>query len=110
MAPGSGDPCKGPSSNWTTIAPLDGLQTFKPCACCAPAFERVAQRLRELEAKLLPPEPVPAKRVVHLLACGVAMCGLKGVPADWPHGHTWVSFFSDERKLATCLACTRAAR
>lgn len=88
---------------------------FKPCAHCAPEFERIAARLRELEAHfatLQEPAPVTTStaRVVHLLAEGRALCGLKGVPSEWPPGHVWVSFFSDERRLADCLGCTRAAR
>lgn len=80
-------------------------QPFVPCACCAPAFERIAARLRELEAKLTPPEPAPTPLVVHILAAGSLLCGLH------PLGQTWVSYFDPEqRKLATCLACTRAAR
>lgn len=84
---------------------------FRPCACCAPEFERIAQRLRELEQGLLPSTPAAPRRVVHILAHGRALCGLEGAPSDWAPGNLWVSNFDErERKLADCLACVRAAR
>ena len=40
---------------------------------------------------------------VHILHEGRSLCGLPGVPKDWPDGHTWVG--RAERGKATCDAC-----
>ncbi len=50
---------------------------------------------------------VGAIKEVHILDQGFALCGLKGVPAEWPEGHRWVRL--DEKKRATCPGCKRAA-
>lgn len=43
---------------------------------------------------------------IHLLRGGLALCGLPGMPRDWPLGHRWTSFRSPED--ATCSACVGA--
>lgn len=44
---------------------------------------------------------------VHILHEGRALCGLAGVPRDWPKGERWTRL--DERATATCDACLEAA-
>lgn len=44
-------------------------------------------------------------QVVHVLAAGRALCGLQGVPAEWPDGHGWV----EAPEEATCAACVATA-
>jgi hypothetical protein len=40
---------------------------------------------------------------VHILRGGSALCGIPGVPCEWPEGHRW----TDEAKadVATCSGC-----
>jgi len=40
---------------------------------------------------------------VHILSLGGALCGLPGVPGDWPKGHVWVSYL--DTIGATCKPC-----
>lgn len=48
--------------------------------------------------------------MIHILAYGSALCGLRGVPREWPPGNKWVSFFDAQwRELATCPECIRKA-
>ncbi len=48
--------------------------------------------------------------VVHALAHGEALCGIPGVPADWPANHTWVSaFVAEDRSKISCPKCARKA-
>ena len=44
---------------------------------------------------------------LHILYEGSALCGLRGVPRDWPEGHRWV--YVDELAKATCDGCKTAA-
>ncbi len=46
--------------------------------------------------------------VVHILQYGRSLCGLPGVPRDWPEGHQWVSI-QDECVAddATCRKCIK---
>lgn len=42
--------------------------------------------------------------MVHSLNAGVAICGMvRGVPRDWPEGHTWVP--AANLSLVTCPGC-----
>lgn len=52
-----------------------------------------------------------AKPEVHILSCGAALCGLPGVPRDWPEGHQWVPFLDHQTRTgtATCDACIKVA-
>jgi len=43
---------------------------------------------------------------VHVLLHGAALCGLRGLPSDWPDGHRWVGI--EDKRRATCAACKRA--
>lgn len=45
---------------------------------------------------------------VHILRHGRTLCGMPGVPADWPEGHKWVGL-NDEGLAddATCRKCIR---
>jgi hypothetical protein len=47
-------------------------------------------------------------QVVHVLHEGQAICGLGGVPRDWPKGHTWVRI--GEGAQATCSGCQMVFR
>lgn len=46
------------------------------------------------------------KQVVHILVAGRALCGLPGIPRDWPDGHMWVH--AEGVKQATCRSCKKA--
>lgn len=50
---------------------------------------------------------VGAIKEVHILHHGTALCGLAGIPSEWPEGHRWVRL--EETKRATCSACKAAA-
>lgn len=41
--------------------------------------------------------------IVHILRGGRAMCGMLGIPRDWPEDHRWVKWH--EAKDATCKRC-----
>ena len=83
------------------------------------AFDALGEIVASLEARLGELSDDGAKqreftgdvRLVHILKHGAAMCGLAGVPRDWPDGHRWVSFervgqtADDRRKL--CANCAR---
>lgn len=45
----------------------------------------------------------PASAIVHLLRHGRSLCGMPGVPADWPSGHAWVD--DHGKKYANCSRC-----
>jgi hypothetical protein len=44
--------------------------------------------------------------VVHILMCGRALCGLPGVPRDWPSHHRWTGI--DDIDHVTCTDCIAA--
>jgi len=53
--------------------------------------------------------------MIHLLHEGRALCGLAGIPRDWPDGHRWVSIAQHKeaceladgtRVAANCGSCT----
>lgn len=50
---------------------------------------------------------------VHVLAMGGALCGrLRGVPGQWPDGHTWIGLphvldSAEMRAKVTCVFCAR---
>lgn len=47
---------------------------------------------------------------VHVLAYGAALCGMAGVPGDWPEGHRWVGFLDlDWATHVTCDTCKAKA-
>lgn len=47
-----------------------------------------------------------AENVVHLLQAGRALCGMKGVPGEWPDGHRWVSYYDEENAAeVNCMKC-----
>ena len=50
---------------------------------------------------------VGAIKEVHILREGYALCGLPGIPREWPEGHRWVRV--EERNRVTCSACKRKA-
>jgi hypothetical protein len=50
-------------------------------------LDAIEARVKALEA-LSSPHPR-----LHILRHGASLCGLPGVPADWPDGHKWI----DER-------------
>ncbi len=43
--------------------------------------------------------------VVHVLRHGHTLCGMPGLPKDWPADHNWVSDY--DRKAADCPECLR---
>ena len=45
--------------------------------------------------------------IVHVLQGGFALCGVEGVPGDWPDGHKWVSL--QDIADATCVTCLSRA-
>lgn len=69
-----------------------------------PEKPSVEERPVHLECFLL---NVGAIKEVHILHEGRALCGLQGLPADWPDGHRWVGV--EDKGRATCVVCKRAA-
>jgi hypothetical protein len=33
------------------------------------------------------------------------LCGISGVPAQWPEGHVWISAYYCDPKEITCVGC-----
>lgn len=65
------------------------------CPICGETGEdkdEVRLRLDALEARVKALE-APSRPRLHILRHGASLCGLPGVPADWPDGHKWI----DER-------------
>lgn len=52
---------------------------------------------------LIPCIDVPPHLPIHILWKGRTICGLPGIPRDWPDGHSWVRVEDAER--ATCVHC-----
>lgn len=74
------------------------------CALKMPELEigePTPEQIRELHDALLV-ELAPV--AVHILAAGAALCGLPGLPCDWPKGNYWVSYLEDVAP-ATCEQC-----
>jgi hypothetical protein len=69
-----------------------------------PEEPSVEERPMHLECFLL---NVGVIKVVHILYEGRALCGLPGIPREWPEGHRWVR--KEERNRATCSGCKRGA-
>ncbi len=66
-------------------------------------WKRLAKELRRRLMATTPPA-AHGPPGVHILHHGFALCGgVRGVPRDWPTGHTWVdvNFLS----AATCPQC-----
>lgn len=51
------------------------------------------------------PQSAPAVRVIHALRYGQALCGIAGVPAQWPEGHVWIAAHYCDPKEITCVDC-----
>lgn len=49
--------------------------------------------------------PFSTQYVTHALDAGRALCGMKGVPRDWPIGNLWVPI-ADKDKV-TCQGCLK---
>lgn len=48
--------------------------------------------------------------IVHILWEGRAMCGMEGLPGDWPPGHKWVALNdAGAADDVSCADCTIAA-
>ena len=50
---------------------------------------------------------------VHVLESGASLCGMAGVPKDWPEGHKWVSLHDYKRvrvEKGMCPGCEREAK
>lgn len=88
------------------------------CFMCNDPIQQGNQGLVMLHVQGTPDNPVAEERPVHIecfflnvgaikelhiLHHGFALCGLPGVPADWPEGHRWVRIA--ERTRATCHGC-----
>lgn len=64
-------------------------------------LETVAGVLDERVAKLINGQCPPA---IHCLVHGFAVCRqLRGVPAQWPSGHSWVALVDKDK--VTCVLC-----
>lgn len=51
------------------------------------------------------------RMATHILAHGTSLCGLPGVPADWPDGESWVAFIDEEAlRRADCVPCLEILR
>lgn len=52
----------------------------------------------------------PRTSTTHILHGARTLCGMLGVPRDWPKGHFWVSLRGhNDRKDATCPTCVEVA-
>lgn len=45
--------------------------------------------------------------IVHILRYGSALCGLEGLPRDWPDGHLWTEEGDPEVNCEGCLAACK---
>ncbi len=72
----------------TPIGTMHDGGTF--CGMCIVEFAKLGLKLY----------PGPC---VHVLHEGRALCGMPGLPRDWPAGHKWTRI--DEIKDATCNVC-----
>jgi len=70
----------------------------------SPDNPHVEEKPVHLECLLL---NVGAVKEIHILHHGAALCGLAGVPSEWPDGHRWVSV--EDKSRATCTGCKRVA-
>ena len=65
-------------------------------------LRKVADNLEEMARIIFNGEAPPAS---HKLAVGFPICGwLRGVPVQWPEGHTW----ERDMKDVTCYGCKAA--
>jgi len=48
---------------------------------------------------------MPNPPIVHFLRAGRTPCEMRGVPRDWPPGHTWSAAWSE----VTCSSCLGVA-
>jgi hypothetical protein len=79
----------------------DNPNLGKPCGLCSGEDE--ANRLQVLITDALAGQE-PRTALVHVLHHGRALCGLPGVPAEWPaSGDRWVDFLNWTQ--ATCTRC-----
>jgi len=46
---------------------------------------------------------------VHILRHGFALCGLPGLPGDWPKANVWVYMEEEEASKVNCVACAARA-
>lgn len=47
--------------------------------------------------------------IVHILLEGRALCGMPGLPGEWPEGHAWLAFNDSGAVDASCAVCLSAA-
>lgn len=50
---------------------------------------------------------VPAVPEIHVVHHGAALCGMSGMPGQWPKGHVWVPLSDHAR--ASCGECRAVA-
>ncbi len=50
--------------------------------------------------------PAALEPRVHALQHGMALCGLEGIPAEWPEGQTWLAAaYLEKLAHVTCEEC-----
>lgn len=91
-----------PAARWDRL-PSDVRDAFQFLADFVKADDP-RRRRAEIPATVEPP-PV---FVVHFLRCGFTLCGMPGLPKDWPDDHRFVSLEMDLPRI-TCARCRTEA-
>lgn len=70
-------------------------------------MEQEARPARGLIDPRLPAAEIDV--IVHVVFSGHALCGMPGVPGQWPQQHRWVSLMKPDAQ-PNCVHCIAAAR
>lgn len=73
-----------------------------------PAVHTLIVPCRRVDPNVPLVDQAPGGRTVHVLHTGRALCGLQGVPRDWPREHVWVPLVAVAD--ANCPGCLDVAK